>query len=249
MVIRKINAAPVINLRSNRIATFDASIKNVTLKMVTEIDFVTCGVEPRGKLFLRASKILLNSGKLKAKSYQRNNSLSEVTFRLIQSYVRQREIIFNPNRVDTEDWIIKVKVWKLMYCGSMQGSLRGAFEFKGQIEHAADNSEMYAVALEIIHEYETYCSHKVAIKKYVKAQRKIISSNHEMFFTILEKRDGKVCKVCPSVENLKIDHITPLSLGGLSVIENLQLLCGSHNSCKAGRPMEYLHERMKRGLS
>ncbi len=49
----------------------------------TKIDFVTCGVEPKGKLFLRASP-LLNSEKLKTELKQKKNAQLEVVSRLIE---------------------------------------------------------------------------------------------------------------------------------------------------------------------
>lgn len=214
--------------------------------MITEIDFVTCGIKPKGELFLRASEILLNFKKLKAKLSQRKNSLSEVTFRLIKIYVWRHEFIFKLNKVDTENWITKVKVWNLMTCGGMQGSLRDAFEFKGEIEKAAIDSEPYAIASKIIHEYETYCSHIIAIEKYKNTQAKIINSNRKIYLAILEKRDGLFCQCCGSVQNLVVDHIEPSSLGGKTEIENLQLLCRSCNSRKGNRPMSYLQRRRNR---
>jgi len=235
MTTKEINASPVTKLRSNRIATFDAAIKNITLRTVTEIDFITCGIKPKSELFFRASEILLNSEKLEAKSYQRKNSLPEVVLRLVQSYVRQQEHLFKPSRVYTEDCAIKANVWKLMNCGNMPSSLRNALEFRGQIENSATDSEIYSIALGIIHEFETYCSQIVAIKKYVEAQRKIINSYRKVFLLLLERRDRLVYRGCGSVESLNIDHIKPLSLGGKSEIENLQILCRFCNSSKGNR--------------
>jgi len=38
-------------------------------------------------------------------------------------------------------------------------------------------------------------------------------------------RDGEFCIECKSAENLTLDHILPLSLGGANAAENLQVLC------------------------
>lgn len=46
--------------------------------------------------------------------------------------------------------------------------------------------------------------------------------------------------------NLTIDHIIPEKRGGTDHIENLQLLCGSCNSIKGDRPMQYLRVRLAR---
>ena len=60
-------------------------------------------------------------------------------------------------------------------------------------------------------------------------------------FSELEKqeilmRDGKRCVVCGASEasgaSLHIDHVRPRSKGGMSVVENGQVLCSEHNNLK-----------------
>jgi 5-methylcytosine-specific restriction endonuclease McrA len=48
-------------------------------------------------------------------------------------------------------------------------------------------------------------------------------------------RDGNKCKLCGATvtgENIHFDHIKPWSKGGETVLENLQVLCASHNLAK-----------------
>jgi 5-methylcytosine-specific restriction endonuclease McrA len=48
-------------------------------------------------------------------------------------------------------------------------------------------------------------------------------------------RDGNKCKLCGTIvtgENIHFDHIKPWSKGGETVLENLQVLCASHNLAK-----------------
>ncbi|MGB8508346.1 MAG: hypothetical protein WCD76_08070, partial [Pyrinomonadaceae bacterium] len=146
------------------------------LKVVTEIDFVTCGVKPRGELLLRASNVLLDTEKLKTQLDRRDDNPLEAACRLVQKYVKCQDVLFKPHRVNVEDWLAKRLVWTLMNA-CLQCPLRTALEFRNQIEDAAGSSELYAVALGIIDEYETYCSHMAEIAKHVEAHRKIIDSN------------------------------------------------------------------------
>jgi hypothetical protein len=48
-------------------------------------------------------------------------------------------------------------------------------------------------------------------------------------------RDGSRCTKCGSVGDVHIDHIVPVAKGGLTTIENLQLLCELHNLSKGDR--------------
>jgi len=43
---------------------------------------------------------------------------------------------------------------------------------------------------------------------------------------------GNKCLCCGATAGLTLDHITPLSLGGLNITENLQVLCGTCNDKK-----------------
>jgi HNH endonuclease len=49
------------------------------------------------------------------------------------------------------------------------------------------------------------------------------------------ERDDFTCRHCGSRRKLTIDHIVPESRSGLTVIENLQTLCGPCNSAKGTR--------------
>ncbi|MEY1087287.1 HNH endonuclease [Morganella morganii] len=48
----------------------------------------------------------------------------------------------------------------------------------------------------------------------------------------IKNRDGEKCNYCGSTSDLQIDHITPVSKGGNSNDENLQVLCKSCNLLK-----------------
>lgn len=46
------------------------------------------------------------------------------------------------------------------------------------------------------------------------------------------QRDGYKCVVCGTSEDLTLDHVVPVALGGLNDMDNLQTMCRSHNSQK-----------------
>ncbi len=103
------------------------------------------------------------------------------------------------------------------------------------LQNKASESKLYSVALEIIREYETYRWHREEITKHIDTQQRIIQNRHKSFFNALVLRDGEFCVHCGSTENLEIDHRDPVSLGGFSVIDNLQLLCFPCNSEKSNK--------------
>lgn len=51
-------------------------------------------------------------------------------------------------------------------------------------------------------------------------------------------RDGKICAVCGSTDKLCIDHIFPVSRGGFTQMDNLQVLCEKCNIQKSNMTME-----------
>ncbi len=55
----------------------------------------------------------------------------------------------------------------------------------------------------------------------------------------LFKQCNGVCLCCGSADKLSIDHIVPVSKGGLTVIDNLQILCTSCNCSKRDKIIDY----------
>lgn len=50
---------------------------------------------------------------------------------------------------------------------------------------------------------------------------------------------GFHCGACKTTKNLHVDHVKPVSCGGTSDDDNLQLLCGSCNSKKSDKTIDY----------
>jgi hypothetical protein len=78
------------------------------------------------------------------------------------------------------------------------------------------------------HTVEPYYHHKLYRQEYI-ASNRYIPDNIRRY--VLE-RDGYRCVVCGSPIHLEIDHIIPISRGGGSQPNNLQILCRSCNARK-----------------
>ena len=68
------------------------------------------------------------------------------------------------------------------------------------------------------------------------AQKFIGKKNIRLF---IFKRDGNTCLKCGMKNNLTIDHIIPISMGGKNSLFNLQTLCRSCNSKKKTNYKDY----------
>lgn len=78
-------------------------------------------------------------------------------------------------------------------------------------------------------------------RSHIRRQRVSSAATH---YTIAEwrklRRDfGNVCLRCGRTEDLTLDHVIPLVMGGDNHISNLQLLCRTCNSWKNARIMDF----------
>ena len=70
---------------------------------------------------------------------------------------------------------------------------------------------------------------------------------HQNKHVLFGQQEG-LCNGCKGDFPFKlyeVDHVVPKSKGGTDHIENLQILCGSCNKIKGGRPQEYLVARLQ----
>lgn len=90
-------------------------------------------------------------------------------------------------------------------------------------------------ALEIIKEEYQKMVEKAHKKMFIRARRSEFAKNRDHLMLALIQRDGFKCAECGTVDGLTIDHILPLSKGGSDDLDNLQLMCQTHNSKKGDR--------------
>jgi predicted restriction endonuclease len=91
---------------------------------------------------------------------------------------------------------------------------------------------------DVLQNFITWLDDNIKYRKSAQYQRIIMNNKLR---TKIKARDGCACKICGvSVSNeptllLEIDHIVPISRGGLSVEENLQCLCWKCNRSKGAK--------------
>lgn len=75
---------------------------------------------------------------------------------------------------------------------------------------------------------------------YNRKKRKVVSNYRTILKQLLHRYHFK-CAFCSGANNLTIDHIKPVKLGGTDDISNLQILCKSCNSKKGYKYSNELH--------
>lgn len=74
------------------------------------------------------------------------------------------------------------------------------------------------------------------VRRITKARRRgAVGSFSPVEWNALLAEHGYKCAHCESSENIEIDHIVPIALGGTNTIDNVQPLCRSCNSSKGSR--------------
>lgn len=64
--------------------------------------------------------------------------------------------------------------------------------------------------------------------------------------SLLVQRDGDLCRHCGSGEDIEVDHIHPVALGGTDEALNLQLLCRRCNRAKRDQPAVWYWQQTER---
>lgn len=215
-----------------------------------EIDFETFGITIKGELLRRASAVLSRLPEWNDREFASqlaDDILMSRSYDLVRNYVKCQLVVCGRYDEQTPAWVVRRLAWTLMNA-CLKYSLPAALKMNDRIEDAAESSELHSVALAIIREYKSYRANEEKIQKHKTAQERIITKKRKEFLTTLKKRDGSFCRSCRSESGLTIDHEDPLILGGFSVLDNLQLLCGFCNTRKNNRPMEYLLSKTTRPI-
>lgn len=76
-------------------------------------------------------------------------------------------------------------------------------------------------------------------KKHVPTERKVVAANYDRLFVSVGRRDGFWCAACRGCNDLELDHVLPVSLGGSSGLDNLQLLCAPCNNQKGATYVDF----------
>lgn len=77
------------------------------------------------------------------------------------------------------------------------------------------------------------------LKKHARSERQYALENRMAFMSKLARRYGWVCLCCGHTKHLTLDHVKPISLGGETVMSNLQILCYYCNHAKGQKFIDY----------
>ncbi|MBT3478047.1 MAG: HNH endonuclease [Candidatus Marinimicrobia bacterium] len=118
----------------------------------------------------------------------------------------------------------------------LQKVINSAKDYLYEFQERDDNI-VKCVAL--IEQYEEKQKNKKQLKAHKVKHRKIASANYERLFIKLGRKFGFKCLSCSSGDQLEVDHIKPVSIGGNTEFINLQLLCKSCNFKKGVQTIDY----------
>lgn len=113
------------------------------------------------------------------------------------------------------------------------------YEFK-YVSAGGNTSTKYDVVMDIdnLNRFVTFLSEKIKFKKSAAGQRALMTSGLRQY---IKERDHFTCRYCgASISKepnllLEIDHIVPVSKGGLTTEDNLQTLCWRCNRKKGNK--------------
>jgi hypothetical protein len=150
----------------------------------TDVDFETFGITLKGELFQRAKMVLANLPAWNDREFRfklmRDDPL-RYSYDLVNYYVVCQLRVLRHYKEDTARWVVR-RIVDRFFNVCLKRSLRDALAVKEQIEQAANNSELHAVALEINHEYESYCANEEKIKAHRWRRREFLRNGEKNFW-------------------------------------------------------------------
>lgn len=76
-------------------------------------------------------------------------------------------------------------------------------------------------------------------RRHIRRERHRAQRHYKYLRQQLVHLYGCKCMACDETENLRIDHIVPVSRGGRTDLNNLQLLCRKHDLQKGTQIIDY----------
>lgn len=153
--------------------------------------------------------------------------------RIIEGISKDIPIIilkFNSKRLQTELGFKEIDMSDLHY---------PVYSFQ-YVSHGGNSSIDFDIRLDVdnLNKFVSYLNELLLQKNSIKGQRALMTSKLR---EQIKFRDNYTCKKCANstqIETnllLEIDHIIPLSKGGITILENLQTLCWKCNRSKGAK--------------
>lgn len=102
-----------------------------------------------------------------------------------------------------------------------------------------DRKGVVRKALQLVSDLGRHVERKEKGKAAKRYERAAATKDFDALFVAVGRRDGFKCAACGSVDRLQLDHIEPVTLGGETHPNNLQLLCQPCNLRKGERTIDY----------
>lgn len=112
-----------------------------------------------------------------------------------------------------------------------------SFSIKHKVIYALDGTLVRRMPLGGRELYLFHERHGISVKMREAISEESMKLNDSIKRRVFEQK-GRICAVCGSNEKLCIDHILPVSRGGFTVLDNLQVLCEKCNLQKSNMTME-----------
>jgi 5-methylcytosine-specific restriction endonuclease McrA len=152
----------------------------------------------------------------------------ELDFKAIRAGLH--ELIYVLSRVDPEDQPLRTPINRGKDCSrQIEAEIRKSLERISSLHQQKNKIDKLRAEAE-----QAFSDYKA--RKYEERRRvaNIIISKESVRIGVFS-RDAWKCVSCQTSENLTIDHVIPVKLGGGNELENLQTLCLSCNCSKGAK--------------